>query len=78
MPIAPDRQPSPGPGMTMYQTHIGELMLFPRTYNSLLRAQIHTVGDVLEKKEEDLLKIRNFGVKSLEELKHRLAERGFI
>ena len=43
-----------------------------------MRAQIHTVGEVLEKKEEDLLKILNFGAKSLEELKHRLAERGFM
>ena len=62
----------------MYQTPIGELMLSPRTYNSLMHARIHTVGDVLEKKEEDLLKIRNFSAKSLEELKHRLAERGFM
>ena len=61
----------------MYQTHIKELMLSPRTYNRLMSARIHTVGEVLEKQEEDLLKIRNFGTKSLEELKHRLAERGF-
>ena len=61
----------------MYQTHIKELMLSPRTYNCLKSARIHTVGEALEKREEDLLKIRNFGTQSLEELKHRLAERGF-
>ena len=61
----------------MYQTHIKELMLSLRTYNCLMSARIHTVGEVLEKQEEDFLKIRNFGTKSLEELKHRLAERGF-
>ena len=61
----------------MYQTHIKELMLSPRTNNCLMSARIHTVGEVLEKQEEDLLKIRSFGAKSLEELKHRLAERGF-
>ena len=61
----------------MYQTHIKELMLSPRTYNCLMLADIHTVGEVLEQREEDLLKIRNFGEKSLEELKHRLDECGF-
>ena len=61
----------------MYQTPIKELMLSPRTYNCLILAHIHTAGKVLEKQEEDLRKIRNFGTKSLEELKHRLAERGF-
>ena len=62
----------------MYEMPIEELTLSHRTYSCLVRAQIHTVGEVLEKKEEDLLKIRNFGAKSLEELKHRLAERGFM
>ena len=61
----------------MYQTPISELMLSPRTYNCLMLARIHTVGELLETREEDLPKIRNFGAKSLEELKHRLAERGF-
>ena len=61
----------------MYQTPIRELMLSPRTHNCLILAQIHTVGEVLEKQEEELLKIRNFGTKSLEELQYRLAERGF-
>ena len=61
----------------MYQTPIRELMLSPRTYNCLILAQIHTVGEVLEKQEEELLKIRNFVPKLLEELQYRLAERGF-
>ena len=61
----------------MSQMPIKELMLSQRTYNCLMFAQINTVGEVLEKREEDLLKIRNFGEKSLEELKQRLADRGF-
>ena len=61
----------------MNETHIRELMLSPRTYNCLMLAPIQTVGDVLARSDEDLLKIRNFGSKSLEELKSMLAEGGF-
>ena len=61
----------------MSQMPIKELMLSQRTYNCLMFAQINTVGEVLEKRGKDLLKIRNFGEKSLEELKQRLADRGF-
>ncbi len=61
----------------MYHTPIEKLMLSPRTYNCLKRAQIHTVDEVLRKSDEDLLKIRNLSQKPLEELKHKLAEHGF-
>ncbi len=72
---SPDRSPrvvSP----EVYQTPIERLELSPRTLNCLKRANINRVGEVLEKSDEDLLKIRNFGEKSLFELQEKLAEHG--
>ncbi len=60
----------------VYQTPIERLELSPRTLNCLKRAQINRVGEVLEMSDEDLLKIRNFGEKSLFELQEKLAEHG--
>jgi DNA-directed RNA polymerase subunit alpha len=60
----------------VYQTPIEKLELSPRTLNCLKRAQINRVGEVLELSDEDLLKIRNFGEKSLYELHEKLAEHG--
>ncbi|HLF05475.1 MAG TPA: DNA-directed RNA polymerase subunit alpha [Dehalococcoidia bacterium] len=60
----------------IYQTPIEKLGLSPRTLNCLKRAHIVKVGEVLEMSNEDLLKIRNFGEKSLEELHRKLGELG--
>ncbi|PKB64072.1 MAG: DNA-directed RNA polymerase subunit alpha [SAR202 cluster bacterium Io17-Chloro-G2] len=60
----------------IFQTPIDRLELSPRTLNCLKRAHITKVGEVLEMADEDLLKIRNFGEKSLTELRDKLAERG--
>ena len=60
----------------IYQTPIERLELSPRTLNCLKRAQINRVGEVLEMSDDDLLKIRNFGEKSLFELHEKLAEHG--
>jgi DNA-directed RNA polymerase subunit alpha len=60
----------------VYQTPIEKLELSPRTLNCLKRAQINRVGEVLEMTDDDLLKIRNFGEKSLVELQEKLAEHG--
>ena len=60
----------------IFQTPIDRLDLSPRTLNCLKRAHITKVGEVLEMADEDLLKIRNFGEKSLTELREKLAERG--
>lgn len=60
----------------VYQTPIEKLELSPRTLNCLKRAQINRVGEVLEMADDDLLKIRNFGEKSLVELQEKLAEHG--
>ena len=70
----------PRPTLTVspeiFQTPIERLDLSPRTLNCLKRAHINKVGDVLEMSDDDLLKIRNFGVKSLEELRGKFTERG--
>jgi DNA-directed RNA polymerase subunit alpha len=60
----------------IYQTPIERLELSPRTLNCLRRAHITKVGEVLEMSDEELTKIRNFGEKSLVELKEKLAARG--
>ena len=60
----------------IYQTPIEKLELSPRTLNCLKRSHISKVGEVLEMSDEDLLKIRNFGEKSMDELKEKLIEHG--
>lgn len=60
----------------IYQMPIERLQLSPRTLNCLKRAHMSKVGQVLETPDEELLKIRNFGEKSLEELKSRIQELG--
>jgi DNA-directed RNA polymerase subunit alpha len=60
----------------IFQTPIDRLDLSSRTLNCLKRAHITKVGEILEKSNDELLKIRNFGEKSLTELREKLAERG--
>ena len=55
---------------------IEELELSVRSYNCLKRANINTVEELTEKTEEDMMKFRNLGKKSLEEVKNKLAELG--
>ncbi len=55
---------------------IEELDLTVRSYNCLKREGITTVGELVEKSEEDLLEIRNFGQKSIDEVKAKLEEMG--
>ncbi|MFN8106142.1 MAG: DNA-directed RNA polymerase subunit alpha [Acidimicrobiia bacterium] len=55
---------------------IEELNLSERPRNCLKRAQIDTVGELVEKSEDDLLAITNFGQKSLDEVKVKLDELG--
>jgi DNA-directed RNA polymerase subunit alpha len=66
--LAPDR----------YNTPIEDLNLSVRAYNCLKRSGLMTVGQVLEKSEEELLGLRNFGRKSYDELREKLIEMGFI
>ncbi len=55
---------------------IEELELGVRSYNCLKREGIQTVGDLVTKTEAELLNIPNFGKKSIDEVKEKLAERG--
>jgi DNA-directed RNA polymerase subunit alpha len=61
-----------------YNTAIEDLSLSVRAYNCLKRSGLMTVGQVLEKSEDELLALRNFGRKSYEELKTRLRELDFL
>lgn len=55
---------------------IEELDLSVRSYNCLKRAGINTVEELTSKSEEDMMKVRNLGKKSLEEVERKLAELG--
>ena len=55
---------------------IEDLELSERPRNCLKRAQVNTVGELLQKSEDDLLAITNFGQKSLDEVIEKLDERG--
>ena len=56
---------------------IEELDLSVRSFNCLKRAGINTVEDLINKSEEDMMKVRNLGRKSLEEVIAKLAALGF-
>jgi DNA-directed RNA polymerase subunit alpha len=64
---------SGGPDMEL---PIEDLELSERPRNCLKRAQVNTVGELLQKSEDDLLAITNFGQKSLDEVLEKLDERG--
>ena len=55
---------------------IDDLDLSVRSNNCLRRAGINTVGDLVQKTEEDMMKVRNLGRKSLDEVKKKLSDMG--
>ena len=55
---------------------IEELELSVRSFNCLKRASINTVQELTQRTEEDMMKVRNLGMKSLVEVKNKLAELG--
>jgi DNA-directed RNA polymerase subunit alpha len=55
---------------------IDDLELSVRSYNCLKRANINTVGELTQKSEDDMMKVRNLGKKSLDEVKLKLEELG--
>jgi len=55
---------------------IEELDLSVRSYNCLKRAGINTIGELVRKTEEDMMKVRNLGKKSLQEVKDKLGALG--
>ncbi len=60
----------------MLEMTIEELDLSVRSFNCLKRANINTVGDLISKTEDEMIKVRNLGHKSLEEVVHKLAMMG--
>lgn len=60
----------------VYETTIEDLDLSVRSYNCLKRASINVVADLVNKSEDDMMKVRNLGRKSLDEVKKKLQELG--
>ena len=61
---------------TVMKMTIEELDLSVRSFNCLKRANINTVEDLTNKTEEEMIKVRNLGRQSLEEVEHKLAMMG--
>jgi carbon monoxide dehydrogenase subunit G len=79
--LAGTAAPGGGAGMAaagdgVRELPIEDLQLPVRTFNSLRREGIHTVGDLAARNETDLLAISNLGPQSVSEIKQKLAERG--
>ena len=60
----------------MLETSIEDLEFSVRSYNCLKRAGIHTVADIVNKSEQDMIKVRNLGKKSLDEVINKIKELG--
>ena len=58
------------------ETSIEDLEFSVRSQNCLKRAGIHTVADIVNKSEQDMIKVRNLGKKSLDEVMNKIAELG--
>ncbi len=69
-------RPEDDEGESMLDTPIEELDLSVRSYNCLKRQGVNTIGQLTECSEQDLLNIRNFGAKSIEEVKDKLVSMG--
>ncbi len=65
------------PKAAVLEMTIEELDLSVRSFNCLKRAGINTVKDLISKSEEEMMKVRNLGKKSLEEVKNKLISLGF-
>jgi DNA-directed RNA polymerase subunit alpha len=69
-------EPVTDPTETKLLMTIEELELSVRSYNCLKRAGINTVEELIHHSEEDMMKVRNLGKKSLDEVKNKLEELG--
>jgi DNA-directed RNA polymerase subunit alpha len=79
--IAQEEEESSRLTSEMIETPIENLDLSVRVFNSLKRTGITTVGEVLElleKGDEAVMSIRNFGEKSLDELRSKMSEKGYL
>ena len=75
IPIAAAQPDTDSPSQALNLT-IEELDLSVRAYNCLKRANINTVGELVTRNQEDMMKVRNLGRKSLEEVEQKLAGLG--
>jgi hypothetical protein len=84
-PDSPAAQLAPGgPAVTAGEEHPGDVTLLPieelnlpvRSYNSLRRQGVHTVGALASRNEKDLLAIDGLGPQSVKEIKQKLADHG--
>lgn len=73
-----EKQPALPIPLEQYNTPIEQLNLSVRTYNCLKRAGISKAGELLERSDKELLDVRNFGQKALEEVKERLKDMGLL
>lgn len=71
-PVEGEKLPIPAVPPEQYEMPLEQLGLSARTFNSLRRSGITKVGELLEKSDADLLGLRSFGQKSLDEVKERL------
>ncbi len=74
-------EPEPSIPSEIYDAPIEQLDLSVRVFNSLKRTGITTVGEVLDhisRGQDAMLAIRNFGEKSLDELREKLGEKGYL
>ncbi|MFQ5410358.1 MAG: DNA-directed RNA polymerase subunit alpha, partial [Anaerolineales bacterium] len=79
--VAEPEEPEPSIPSEIYETPIEQLDLSVRVFNSLKRTGITTVGEVLDhlaRGQDAMLAIRNFGEKSLDELRDKLGEKGYL
>ena len=66
------------PKVKALETSIEDLDFSVRAYNCLKRAGIHTLQDLVNKSESDMMKIRNLGKKSLKEVLDKIREMGLV
>ena len=71
-----EEEESPGIQDKVLEMTIEELDLSVRSFNCLKRANINTVEDLISKTEDEMMKVRNLGRKSLEEVINKLAMMG--
>ena len=62
--------------LEQFSRSVDELELSVRSYNCLKNANIRTIGELVQKTEAEMLKTKNFGRKSLKEIKEILADMG--
>ncbi|MFQ5925100.1 MAG: DNA-directed RNA polymerase subunit alpha [Dehalococcoidia bacterium] len=77
-PLGVGEQPRLSIPLEQYNMPIEQLSLSVRTFNCLKRAGIATVGELMERSEEELLTIRNLGQKALKEIGEQLKALGFL